>query len=191
MQITKDSRIVEVFTSELHNQVEDKNELKDAHEYIQELASNPSPERLYEIGQIMTYIIDDSLADRVNYIDLIADVKNTGYGEKAQFRIDVDGLKAFWQAKSASTERSQVSSNYVSLDTDEVSIRPQVNHLDLATGKVNLTDLSEKAARRMEIAIVRRIQDAIYAAFKDLGTGKITQQALVSQKEHSMLFYML
>ena len=171
MQITKDSRIVEVFSSELRNDVKDKNELKDAHEYIQELASNPSPERLYEIGQIMTYIIDDSLTDSVDYLDLIADVKNTGFGEKAQFQIDIDGLKAFWQAKSASTERSQVSTKYVQLDTDEVSIRPQVNHLDLATGKVNLTDLSEKAARRLELAIVKRIQDAVYAAFKDMGAG--------------------
>lgn len=169
MQITKDSRIVEVFSSELRNNVKDKNELKDAHEYIQELASRPSPERLYEIAQIMTYVIDDGLNDRVNYLDLIADVKRTGFGEKAQFRIDIDGLKAFWQAKSSTTERSQVSTQYVQLETDEVSIRPQVNHIDLATGKVNLTDLADKAARKMEIAIAKRIQDAVYAAFKDIG----------------------
>lgn len=171
MQITKDSRIVEVFSNELHNKVEDKNELKDAHDYIKELASDPSPDNRYEIAQIMTYIINDGLTERVNYIDMIADVKNTDIGEKAQFRIDVDGLKAFWQAKSATTERSQVSSNYVQLDTDEVSIRPQVNFLDLVTGKVNLVDLANKASRKMEIAIVKRIQDAVYAAFKDLGAS--------------------
>lgn len=172
MQITKDSRIVEVFSSELHNNVKDKNELKDAHEYIKELASNPTPDNRYEIGQIMSYIIDDGLTARVNYLELIGDVKQVNPGEKAQFQIEIDGLKAFWQAKSSTTERSQVSAKYVQLDTDEVSIRPQVNFHDVVTGKVNLVRIAESASRKMEIAIVKRVQDVVYSAFKDaIGTS--------------------
>src|SRR5690625_3498829 len=133
MEITKDSRIIEVFSSQLHNNVKDNNELKDAHDYVKELASKGDPVSRYHLAQIMTHIIDDSLTARTDYMDLIADVKRTAEGEKVQFQIDIDGLKAFWQAKSATTERSQISSQYVPMQTEEVSIRPVVNFHDLVT----------------------------------------------------------
>lgn len=166
MNINKDSRIVEVFSADMLKKEVDKNEVKDANEYIRELASNPSPNNLYEISEIMTYLVDEGLQQRVNYLDLIADVKRTEIGEKVRFKTEIDGLKAFWQAKSSTTERSKFSSKYVSMDTDEVSIRPKVDFLELKTGKVNLTELAAKASIAMETAIVKRVQDAVYKAFK-------------------------
>lgn len=171
MTINKDSRIVEVFSADLLNKQTDKNELKDAKIYIQELAHNPSPERRYEIAQIMSFIIEDGITERLNYIETIADVKNTDLDTRAQFKVEIDGLKAMFQAKSATTERSKVSDKYVSLDTEEVSIRPVVNFLELQTGKVDLTRLADQASRKLEIAIVKRIQDSIYEAFKAMGNG--------------------
>lgn len=171
MNIQKDSRIVEVFSADLLKQTKDKNELKDAKVYIQELAHSASPEKRFEIAQIMSYVIEDGITERLNYIDTIADVKNTGLDEKTQFKIEVDGLKAMFQAKSATTERSKVSNQYVSLDTEEVSIRPTVNFLELQTGKVDLTRLADQASRKLEIQIIKRIQDSIYASFKDMGNG--------------------
>lgn len=170
MEITKDSRIIEVFSSQLHNNVKDNNELKDAHDYVKELASKGDPVSRYHLAQIMTHIIDDSLTARTDYMDLIADVKRTAEGEKVQFQIDIDGLKAFWQAKSATTERSQISSQYVPMQTEEVSIRPVVNFHDLVTGKVDLVNLAERASRKLEMKIVQRIQNTIYDAFKDSNT---------------------
>lgn len=171
MNINKDSRIVEVFSADLLNKKTDKNELKDANTYIQELASNASPENRYEIAQIMSYIIEDAVTERLNYIETIADVKNTGIDERAQFKIEVDGLKAMFQAKSASTVRSKVSNKYATLETEEVSIRPTVDFLELETGKVDLTRLAAQAAGKMEIAIMKRVQDSIYEAFKAMGNG--------------------
>ncbi len=170
MNINKDSRIVEVFSKDLLKAEVDRNEVKDANEYIKELASNPNPNNRYEIAQIMSYIINDGLAQRVNYIEQIADVKQTGIGEKAQFKIEVDGIKAMFQAKSATTERSKVSTKYATLDTEEVSVRPVVNFLELQTGKVNLVDIAQKATTQMELAIVKRIQDSVYAAFSSMST---------------------
>lgn len=168
--INKDSRIVEVFSADLTKQQVEKAELKDAHEFIKELASNPSPNNTYEIAQILSYVINDGLTERVRYIEDIADVKRTGFGEKAQFQIEIDDLKAMFQAKSASTERSKVSNKYFTLETDEVSIRPVVNFLDLVTGKANFTRIAEKSVNQLELAIVKRIQNAIYAAFSGMST---------------------
>lgn len=181
MTINKDSRIVEVFSKNMLNAEVDKKELKDAHEFIKELASNPNPNNRYEIAQIMSFIINDGLQQRVNYIEQIADVKRTGIQEKAQFKIEVDGVKAMFQAKSASTERSKVSTQYASLDTEEVSARPVVNFLDLQTGKVNLVDLAQKATTQMELAIVKRIQDSIYAAFSSMSTPNYASGAGIAK----------
>lgn len=170
MNINKESRIVEVFSKDLLKASVEAGELKDAKDYIKELASNPNPNNRYEIAQIMSYVIDEGLRQRVNYFETLADVKNTGIGEKAQFKINVNGIKAMFQAKSATTERSKVSSKYVSLDTEEVSVRPVVDFLELATGKVDLVDIANKATVEMEMAIVKRVQDSIYAAFSALAT---------------------
>jgi len=168
--INKESRIVEVFSADLTNKQVDKHELKDANDFIKELASNPSPDNMYELSQIMSYVINDGFQERVAYLDNIADVKRTGYGEKAQFQLEIDDLKAMFQAKSATTERSKVSNKYFSLDTEEVSIRPIVNFYDLQTGKTNLTRLAQQAAVKMDVAVAKRIQDSVYAAFSALST---------------------
>lgn len=176
MKITQDSRIVEVFSKEMLNKNPEVSELDEAKKYIQELASNPTPDNRYEIAQILSYLINDNLTERLNYLELIADVKNTDLNEKAQFQIEIDGLKAMFQAKSATTERSKVSNQYFSLDTEEVSIRPVVDFIDLKTGRTDLVRLADQAARKLEMAIVKRVQDAVYSAFSSLsgvnyGTG--------------------
>lgn len=165
----KNSVIVETFSKDLRKQEVDNKDLKMSNEYIQELASNPNPNNIYEIGEILSYVINDGFTERVNYIETIADVKRTGLKEKAQFSLEIDDLKAMFQAKSATTERSKISTKRFTLDTDEVSIRPVVNFLDLQTGEVDLTNLASRAAIRMEMEIVKRIQNAVYAAFKSLG----------------------
>lgn len=168
--ITKDSRIVEVFSADLTKKEVNKSELKDANDFVKELASNPSPENMYELSQIMSYVINDGFQERVNYLNEVADVKRTGFGEKAQFQLEIDGLKAMFQAKSATTERSKVSTKYLTLDTEEVSVRPVVNFYDLQTGKTNLVRLAQQAAAKMDVAVAKRIQDSVYAAFSALST---------------------
>ncbi|PAV30173.1 hypothetical protein CIL05_06815 [Virgibacillus profundi] len=191
MNINQESRIVEVFSTDMLKGKIEVNELKDAHEYIKELASNPNPNNRYEIAQIMSFVINEGLSQRVNYLDLIADVKRTDIDTKARFKTEIDGLKAMFQAKSATTERSKVSSKYTGLDTEEVSIRPVVDFLELQTGKANLTDLAQKAAIKMELAIVKRIQDSVYAAFKGTtGVNYASGSGIAKQAFDPILFAM-
>ncbi|MGD6876780.1 hypothetical protein [Bacillus infantis] len=170
MNINKDSRIVEVFSKDLLKASVEANEVKDAKEYVKELASNPNPNNCYEISQILSYVINDGLSQRVQYLDQIADVKRTGFGEKAQFKVEIDNLKAMFQAKGSTTERSKVSNKFVTLDTDEVSVRPVVDFYELQSGKVDFTKIAEKAVTQLELAIVKRIQDVTYAAFSAMST---------------------
>lgn len=175
MSYNKDSRIVEVFSKDLRGKQEDRSELKDAMEFVKELASNPNPNNRYELAQILSYVINDGFVERTNYLEEIADVKRTGMGEKAQFKIEVEGLKAYFQAKSSSTERSKISDKYLSMKTDEVSIRPVVNFYDLQTGKADFTRIAQQAVAELELKTVKRIQDVVYAAFSAMGTPNYSQ----------------
>lgn len=191
MKITQESRIVEVFSKEMLNKEVKVSEVDEARKYIQELASNPTPDNRYEIAQILSYLINDNLTERLNYLELIADVKNTDLNEKAQFQIEIDGLKAMFQAKSATTERSKVSNQYFSLDTEEVSIRPVVDFIDLKTGRTDLVRLADQAARKLEMAIVKRVQDAVYTAFSNLsGVNYATGSGVTKGSFDPILFAM-
>lgn len=181
MMINKDSRIVEVFSKDLLKAEVDRNELKDAKEYIKELASNPNPNNCYEIAQILKFVINDGFTQRVQYLDEIADVKRTGFGEKAQFKIEIDDLKAMFQAKGSTTERSKISNKYFTLDTDEVSIRPVVDLYDLQTGKADFTKIAERAMVKLELEIVKRVQNVIYAAFSGMSTPNFASGAGITK----------
>ena len=163
----KDSRIIEVFSNQAKGNVEDANELRDAHDYIKELAAKASPESRFEISQIMKVLIDDNLEESLDFIELIADTVVTDMDERALFEVEYNGLQAMWQAKSGTTRRSELTSQRFSIDTEEVSIRPKVNFNDLVTGKVDVVHLADLASKEMEVKIVQRIQDTIYDAFKD------------------------
>lgn len=179
--INKNSRIVEVFSKDLLKAEVDRNELKDAKEYIKELASNPNPNNCYEIAQILKFVINDGFTQRVQYLDEIADVKRTGFGEKAQFKIEIDDLKAMYQAKGSTTERSKISNKYFTLDTDEVSIRPVVDLYDLQTGKADFTKIAERAMVKLELEIVKRVQNVIYAAFSGMSTPNFASGAGITK----------
>lgn len=167
----KDTIIVETFSKNLLNKEVDKQDLSMSNEYIRELASKASPESIHELGEILRFVINDGFTERVNYLDKVADVKRTGFNEKAQFEIEIDDLQGGIQAKSATTPRSKVSTRYFTIDTVEASVRPVVNFLDLVTGKTDLTRLAARATTRLEMTVVRYVQDVLYNAFKDLGNG--------------------
>lgn len=176
--ISKDCQIVELFSANVNRNSQatvQANELKDANEFIKELASNPTPNNRYEIAQILRYVVDNQLNYSLDYLDQIADVQRVGYGERATFQIDLPGIKAFWQAKASTTERSKVGHKYTSLTTDEVSVRPAINFYDLVTGRTDFTKVASEAAFKMELAIAQRVQQVLYDAFSGLTSPNYAQ----------------
>lgn len=146
-------------------------DLKGANDEIMKLASNPSPENRYEIGQIMAYTVQDIMAAKEsNWLHTIAEVKDIPTGAKAEFRVDLDNIQAFVQAKGATTPRSKMFRRYQTVETVEVSARPYVNYMELATGKVNFSDLLMKAANQMEAQKIAYIDNVLRTAAATMPT---------------------
>lgn len=101
---------------------------------------------------------------KTNWIDTIADVKRVGFGEKAQFKVRQEGIRAFVQAKGATTARSKVANKTVTLDTLSVSARPVINLVELQTGQTQMSDLITDAAYQMELAEYAHIQKVLHDA---------------------------
>lgn len=97
-------------------------------------------------------------------------MKRVGLGEKAQFSVKNDGIRAYVQAKGATTARSKVSSKGIVLDTLAVSARPVINLVELQTGQANMADLIQSAAYKMELAEYGHIQKVLNAAATEWST---------------------
>ena len=144
-----------------------KDDLMGANEAIRRLAENPNPENRYQIGQIMAYSVQDILEAReAEWLNRIAEVQDIPAGAKAEFKVDLDNIEAFIQAKGATTPRSKMFRKYVPVDTVEVSARPYVNYMELAMGKVDFSKYLTAAANRMEAEKMAYIDSVLTAAAK-------------------------
>lgn len=96
-----------------------------------------------------------------NWLGTVADLKQVGYGEKAQFKIRQNSIKAFIQAKGSTTARSKVATKSLVLDTVDVSARPVINIVELRTGQTNMADLIVEATYQMELAEYKLVQKVL------------------------------
>jgi len=159
-------KAVEVFSALHLNQIKESEiEVLEARSAIKELAKNPSPNNRYEISQLLAFVVNNIINTNTNYIDLFADTKRVGIGEKALFKVKKAGIEAFVQAKNGTTQRSRIMNAYQTVDTVEVSARPYVNLYELASGKVNFDECITDASNEMERKIVALIEATLYASF--------------------------
>lgn len=118
---------------------------------------NPTPENKHQIAQLVGFSVQEIVNQRTDFLDRIADVKRVGYGEKAMFDVGLGGVRAFIQAKGATTARTKVASKTIALDTIAVSARPFVNIIEMQTGRRQMSDLIADAATKMENAQMKHI----------------------------------
>lgn len=95
---------------------------------------------------------------------MIADVKRVGFNEKAAFKVKQEGIRAYIQAKGATTARSKVANKQITLDTIAVSARPVINIVELKTGQAQMADLINDAAYQMELKELGYIKGVLNAA---------------------------
>ena len=168
INIRKDMKIVEVLCAQARNEQVDTKVAEEAAAVIKEQASNPTPHNRYQIAQQIGFAVNELKRPMSNWLDTLADVKRVGYGEKAQFKIKQDGIKAMIQAKGSTTARSKVANKTISLDdTLSVSARPVVNLVELQNGQVQMADLIKDAAYQMELAELTYIQKVLNDAAED------------------------
>jgi len=177
----KTSTAVQVFSAKCSGKEYNVENYGQVMNQIKELAANPNPNNKYEIAQIVGYVVDYILGEKLTYLERFADVKSVGFGEKAQFKTKLSGIKAFIQAKSSTTERSKIAHSYTTLTTNEVSARPVINFLKLASGEQTVEEVVSDAVEQMEQAMLMYIENICYTAFSgysspnyDSGSGIVT-----------------
>lgn len=176
IEIRKDSQIVDVALAAARGESIDSEVRKNADQLIKDLASDPNPHNKYQIAQLVKFGVDDIIKRDTNWLDMLADVKRVGFGDKAEFEVKLPGVKAFIQAKGATTPRTKNAHKSVSLETLSVSARPVINIVELQNGLANAADLINDASYQMECAMYGYIENVLIAAastWKDpyYGTG--------------------
>ena len=164
IEIRKDSQIVEVATAAARHERLDSKVVENANALIKDLASDPNPHNKYQIAQLVKFAVNDIIKRDTNWLDLVADIKRVGFGDKAEFDVKLPGVRAFIQAKGATTPRTKNSRKAFTMETIAVSSRPFINIVELQNGLANAADLINDASYQMEVAINRHVQSVLTAA---------------------------
>ena len=93
-------------------------------------------------------------------------MKRVGINERPQFKVRQEGVRAFVQAKGATTARSTVADKAVTMDTLAVSARPYVNLTELQANPAKMSELINDATTQMELAEYAHIQKVLNDAAK-------------------------
>lgn len=180
IEIYKDTKVVDVLVAQAKHEHVESDAAENAAKLIKDLASNPNPNNRYQIGQLIGFAVNEIMRPRTNWLDNLADVKRVAHGDKAQFKVRHEGIRAFIQAKGATTARSKVANKALTLDTISVSARPVINMVELQNGAVQMADLINDAAYQMELAEYQVIQNTLLnaattwaAPYYGYGTGVV------------------
>ncbi|MBU3186648.1 hypothetical protein [Clostridium estertheticum] len=140
-----------------------------------------------ELAQITTELTSTILREKVNYIDLFADVKRTAIDVKANFKFERDLTSAEMGAKGVAGDRGTVTNDFKGMETSFVSTRPFISFLDMASGRLNFDRIAQLSAEKMDRVIAKSLEDTMFNAFSvmsapNYGTGTgIDQTILKSQ----------
>lgn len=143
--------------------------VEDANKIIGELLDNPSPENMYQIAQLIAFTLTEMQQSSNAWLSAIADEKSIPLSGRAQFNVPMRGIRAFIQARGATTQRSRVTGRSVTIDTVAVSARPAVNVLELRAGTKDFSALLREANTEMTNAKMGYIQAVLRAALSNFG----------------------
>ena len=164
IEIYKDSQIVDVAIAAARHERIDSKIREDADKLIKDLASDPNPNNKHQISQLVKFAVNDIVKRDTNWLDLIADTKRVGFGDKAEFDVKLPGVRAFIQAKGATTPRTKNSRKAFTMETISISARPFINIVELQNGLANAADLINDSSYQMECGINKYVQDVLLAA---------------------------
>lgn len=164
IEIKKNSNAVKVLVAQARHESVDSNVAKRTNEMIAELAKNPTPHNRYQIAQLVGFAVNEIVRPKTNWLDLIADTKRVGFGEKAQFKTRLEGVRAYIGAKGGTVARSKIANKTVTVGTVAVSARPFVNSVELQNGQADMASLINDAAYQIELATYQYLQGVMNAA---------------------------
>ena len=168
--ITRDMKLIKVLAAQARNERVDSDKAEEAAQIINALAQDLNPQNAYQIAQTVAYTVDELQSKALDFLNVVADTKNIGYGDKAAFKVRTGGIKAYIQAKGATTARSYVADSQILVDTKEISARPAINIIDLRAGRVNMADLIREANTAMTNKKLVLIEAVLHDAIDNYGS---------------------
>lgn len=191
IKIEREMKLIKVLAAQNRNERVDSDKIEEANQIVAELAKDLNPQKGHELAQIVAFTVDELQQKSLDFLGLVADIKNIGYGEKAAFNVRTGGIKAYIQAKGATTARSYVSGSQILVDTKEISARPAINLIDLVTNRVNMGDLIREANEEMTNKKLVMIEQVLHAGIQNFGspfyaksTGTLNEATLNAQINH-------
>lgn len=186
IQVKQDSKLIKVLASQARYQNVEHDQAEEAAQIIAELCEDLSPENRHQIAQVIGYTVNEMQQGALDFLNVIADQKNIGYGDKAAFNVKTGGIKAYFQAKGSTTPRSFVSGKQILVDTEEVSARPAINVMELRTGRVKMADLIREANREITNKKIKKVEQVLHAAMSKFtspfyGTGTGVDKAVLDK----------
>lgn len=140
IEIKKNDKIVAMCVASAKHERIDSTDLENANKVIKDLASNPNPHNKYQIAQLVGFAVNELVKPQLEFLDRVADVKRVAFGDKAQFDVRLEGIRAYIQAKGSTTAASKIAHRKISLETLDVSVRPRVNIVEMQNGLTNMAD---------------------------------------------------
>lgn len=176
IKVTRDSKLVKLFAAQVRNERVDSDKAEEAAQIISELVTDLNPQSRHEIAQTIAYTVEELQQNSLDFLNLVADQKTIGYGDKAAFKVRTSGVKAYIQAKGSTTARSMIADHQILVDTKEISARPAINLIDLRANRVNMADLIRSANQEMTNKKLVMIEQVLHDAIDDYsspfyGTG--------------------
>ncbi|MBP5423985.1 MAG: hypothetical protein J6Y78_16250 [Paludibacteraceae bacterium] len=170
INVNRDSKLIKVLAAQVNNQRVDSDKTEEAAQIISELAQDLNPQNMHQIGQIVAYTVDELQSKSLDFLNLVADIKNIGYGDKAAFKTRTGGIKAVIQAKGATAPRSYVADSQILVDTKEIAARPAINIVDLRTGRVQMSELIRQANVAMTNKKIAMVESVLHDSIDNFST---------------------
>lgn len=190
-KIERGMKLMKVLAAEVRNERVDSDKIEEANQIVAELVQELTPANTHKIGQIVAYTVEELQQKALDFLGYIADQKNIGYGEKAAFKVKTGGIKAYIQAKGATTARSYVADSQILVDTKEIAARPAINIIDLRANRVSAADLIREANEAITNKKLNLIETVLHNSIQTFGspfyarsTGGLNQAALDAQLMH-------
>ena len=170
INVTRDSKLIKVLAAQVNNQRVDSDKTEEAAQIINELAQDMNPQNMHQIAQIVGFTVDELQQKSLDFLNLVADIKNIGYGDKAAFKVRTGGIKAVFQAKGATAPRSYVADSQILVDTKEIAARPAINIVDLRTNRVQMSDLIRQANDAITLKKIALVETVLHNSIDDFGS---------------------
>lgn len=170
-----------------------KAELAETNMALQELAKKAAhgePNAKYEIAQIVSVTVNDILdLNEAQALGTLADVRNIAEGASAEFKVNRNEITAYTQAVGGTPYRSKVFSDSIPLQVQEISARPYANYAEMATGRVNFTDLIQSAARSMTLEKIKLLEETLKANVANLPAEVTASGAALVKDTFNELYF--